>query len=103
MSSAGQSLCRELVRRFHGNQIAKLAGKSLKDVENVDLADLLADEGIPNILYKGHVQHEIKADGKKYETYHENNGHLTVLDDPRAADRLWGTFAYNGYAPNPEK
>ena len=58
------------------------------------------DSGIPTRLYQGTLR------GKKVDEpahiIHENNGHLGILDNPKMADRLWGTFVYNPHPdPNP--
>jgi len=59
----------------------------------------LFTEGYPTVLYKGTVRH--KLSGGTWEVVETNNGHLGVLDDPKMADRIFGTFAYNA-EPNPD-
>ena len=61
------------------------------DVETMDR------QHVPHRVYKGRCK-TVPINGAP--TDHANNGHLGVLDDPSAADRLFGTFAYNP-TPNP--
>ena len=60
----------------------------------------LCEEGVPNRLYLGHLRKKNAAG--EFVTVHENNGHLGVLDSPKGADRLWGTFAYSSF-PDPNQ